>query len=153
MAVPLAGAKILASDLLGIFSTDTGAWTTYTPTWTQSATISHTVNHAVYMKIGRLVATSVYLTATSAGTANNSVLVTLPVTAARAGMVVGGGFFLFDASASTFYTGIPLNASTTTVAFYANAVTASIGQTGGSFTAAIATNDQLRFNLVYESAS
>lgn len=159
MAYPWTANDILtAADLnaaigTGIMSTGLGVWTAYTPTFTQSATVTYTNNWAKYCKVGRLVVASVYLTATSAGTANNAVTITLPVTAANAGAVAGGGFFLFDASASTFYTGIPLLATTTTVVFYANAVTAAIGQTGGSFTAAIASTDQIRFGVVYEAAS
>lgn len=153
MAIFAAGHVLAAADFDTLFPTGIGVWTNYSPTWTQSATITHTVNWAKYAKVGRITLLSVYLTATSAGTANNAVTVTLPTTAANAGAVAGGGFFLFDASASTFYTGIPLLATTSTVVFYANAVTAAIGQTGGSFTAAIASSDQIRFNLVYESAS
>ena len=58
-----------------------GAWSTYTPTWTQSATITKTTVRNEYVKLGRFVSGVVQLSASSAGTASNAIKVTTPVTA------------------------------------------------------------------------
>lgn len=153
MAVFPAGHILTSADFDTLFPTGVGAWTSYTPTLVQGVTVTKTVNHATYMRIGRLVAVSMYLTCTSAGTANNAVTIGIPVTSARSGDPCGGAGWLYDASAVTFYSGVPLLATTTTANIYANAVTAAMGQTGGSFTAALASSDQIRCNFIYEAAA
>lgn len=153
MAVPLAGAKILASDLSGIFATDTGAWTTYTPTLTQSGAVTKTVTEASYMKIGRLVIASGYLTCTGAGSANNAVLVGVPVTAASGSAVIGSGW-VYDASSSAWYAGPATLQSTSVFGFALSGNTALVaGATGSGFTAALANTDQVRYAIMYQSAS
>src|SRR5881397_1025495 len=109
MAVPLAGAKVKAADLLGIFPGNTDSWTAYTPTLTQGATPSKTVEYAGWMKTGRLVtvALSLAMTATTPGTAANAVIIGLP---SAAGTPVTfrslGSAGIFDSSASLWYTGL-----------------------------------------------
>lgn len=152
MTLPLAGAPILATDLATIFATNTDGWTSYTPTWTQSATISKTVVRAAYMKIGRLVVVNVSLLATSAGTANNAMVVSLPVTASGAHQPIGAAFF--NDNGTALYTGSAYGASTTTVQFLnGGSASAFWGQTGGGFTAAIASGDNIAFTAIYESAA
>ena len=56
-----------------------GAWTAYTPTWTQGVAISKTVNYARYVQIGKLVVVQVQMTATSGGTAGQGFSVSTPV--------------------------------------------------------------------------
>lgn len=73
---------------------DMGPRRTYTPTWTQSATISKTVVRSEYRYIGREVSGVVFLTATSAGTASNAMVVTNPVAAAwTSNQSIGSGFY------------------------------------------------------------
>lgn len=55
------------------------AWTSYTPTFTQTATITKTVAFARYMQIGKTVFFTLAMNATSAGTAGAFVRVGLPV--------------------------------------------------------------------------
>lgn len=98
-----------------------GEWQSYTPTWTQSATITKTVNWARYTKLNKLVIGSIKMTATSAGTANNKMLVGLPVNASANNFMMGTMGF-FDDSATTegkyIYAGISvLYESSTTMAF------------------------------------
>ena len=66
-----------------------GAWQDYTPTWTQSATITKTVTWARYTQFNKLVIGSVKMTATSAGTASNIVKVSLPVNASANNFMMG----------------------------------------------------------------
>ena len=51
------------------------AWETWTPTVTQSGSVTCTVTYAKYAQIQKLVVASAYLTVTGTGTANNPVLV------------------------------------------------------------------------------
>jgi len=89
-----------------------GTWQDYTPSWTQSATITKTVNFARYCQFNKLVFGSVKMTATSAGTANNKILVGLPIAASSNNFIIGtmnyfdnsGGSGYMNAFAfSTFY--------------------------------------------------
>lgn len=61
----------------------------YTPTLTQSATITKTVNWARYTKFGKLVYGSIKLTASASGTANNKIIVDLPVSASSNNYIIG----------------------------------------------------------------
>lgn len=74
-----------------------GTFSSYTPTWTQSATITKTTNWARYTQFNKLVMGSIKMTASSAGTANNKMLVGLPVAASANNFIVGSMMF-FDAS-------------------------------------------------------
>lgn len=150
MALPLAGAPILASDLSSIFATGIGAWTPYTPTFTQSATITKTVVRGAYMKIGRLVVVNYRLSATSAGTASQSVRVGLPVQPV-ADFQAGTAMFV-DASTSTVYLlGSICFASTSDMVFVSDGSGANLfGQTPA---VTVASGDLIQGTFFYESAS
>jgi hypothetical protein len=60
---------------------DMGAWTSYTPTWSQTATISKTVTFSKYIQIGKSVIYQGYMVATSAGTASGAISIGIPVAA------------------------------------------------------------------------
>lgn len=151
MTLPLAGAKVRASDLSTIFPQNTDAWTAYTPTWTQGATISKTITRASYTKIGRTVTGLVYMTATSSGTAANPVKVTVPTAAASATGAVGT-FWMYDVSAATYYTGIVTWADVNTLQFIAGGATTNVlGQ--ATFTAALVSGDLFACGFTYEAAS
>lgn len=57
---------------------DGGSWTSYTPSWLQSVAITKTVTIAKYRHIGRSMKGVVFMTATSAGTASQAIVVTIP---------------------------------------------------------------------------
>jgi hypothetical protein len=126
------------------------AWTSYTPTLTQSATVTKTVTYAKYMKIGRLVIVNLLLAVTGAGTAANAVLVGLPVTAATGDGSIGAGY-IYDASVSTIYNGVADLASTTTADLLAPATGGGLGAFG--FTAALAASDAVSLSAMYEAAT
>lgn len=78
-----------------------GAWTAYTPTVTQSATITKSVTYGFYMRVGRTIHGVFFLTASSAGTAGNNVQVGLPVAAyssSPSNLVIGTGQFTYMAN-------------------------------------------------------
>jgi len=127
------------------------AWTTFTPTLTQSGTVTKTVTYASYMKIGRLVIANVLLAVTGSGTGGNGVKVGLPVTAAQAGNMACGSFWIIDSSAVTNYTGVAELDSTSVVKGVANAQSSELGS--ASFTAALASGDTVSYAVMYEAAS
>lgn len=128
-------------------------WTGYTPTWTQGATITNTIAEADYAQDGRTITAAVNLTATSAGTANNPIIINLPVPARVAGGTKGS-FAFQDASTGNIYAGSALLISTTTMAFVGSAAATTLfGQTGSAFALAIGTGDGLSAIVTYQSAS
>jgi hypothetical protein len=143
-------AALTESDINTYLMHEGGAWTSYSPTWTQSATITHTVNYSKYARAGRLITWVFDLSATSAGTASNGLAVTPPVTAASAFGVSGSGRF-FDTSASDVYLLEITGFSTTLFTFYGDASTAS--SFGGAPAVTVASGDNLRGCVIYEAAS
>lgn len=134
-----------------------GAWLDYTPTWTQSATITKTVNWARYTQLGKWVQVSIKMTATGAGTSNNKILVGLPVGASTNNFVMGNGLVV-DVSSSPDDAAyrLPIFESSSTVAFYGTATafdpTQFWGLSGGPTAAAtIASGDILYLSMAYEA--
>lgn len=134
----------------GVVAND--AWTTYTPSLTQSGTVTKTVSYAAYQRMGRMITVLVRLIVTGTGTGANAVVVGLPVTASAANLIAGSGI-VFDSSASAVYKGLVNLASTTTVRLYyaGDTTVSSLGQAG--FTAGLASNDEVQFCATYEAAS
>jgi hypothetical protein len=128
------------------------AWTSYTPTLTQSGAVTKTVTYAKYIQMGKTVIANVILTCTGAGSAANSVIVGLPVTAAQSASQLIGTAELFDADAALAYRAMVMIASTTTVFLRpANSTVSNVlGNT--SFTAALASGDVITLTIMYEAA-
>lgn len=98
--------------------TSTYLYTAYTPTWTQSATITKTVNWARYVQIGKFVNGSIKMTASSAGTANNKILVGLPVAASANNFIIGQMMFFDDSTNTDLVITVPcFYESSTTMSF------------------------------------
>ena len=129
-----------------------GAWTAYTPTWTQGATISKTVAYARYTQIGKLVAVQAHLAATSAGTATQMVTVTLPVPAKNFSgsySVLGDAAFT-DSSPYTCYSLIGYATNTNQALFIGDTTAANNFGTVPAIT--IASGDLFSFSFSYEAA-
>lgn len=131
----------------------TTAVQTWTPTLTQSGTVTHTATEARYVRTGTLVQAWGYLSVTGSGTTNNTVTVTLPVTASgnATGSVLGTAFI---GAGGVVYVGVAQLASSTTLSFRVapgNAA-ASLGGTG-SFgvnpNVGLANGDSVRFAIAY----
>lgn len=122
----------------------------FTPTWTQSATISKTLNYSRYFLEGKKARGSVYMTASSGGTAANAQLVTLPFTAVY-NTVVGSGYFQ-DGSNLTGL--VPYLNSTTQLAFVTvdASYTTVLGQTSSGNPAGVTSGDVLSFDFELELA-
>lgn len=131
------------------------AWTSYTPTLTQSGAVTKTVTYAKYMKVGRLVVVNLLLSCTGSGTAGNAVKIGLPVAAAVSSAVPIGTGYINDSSANLIYYGLADFASSTTevqlLVIQQGSAAAVLG--AGSFTAALATGDGVGLYVMYESAT
>jgi hypothetical protein len=145
----VAGQVLTAAEL-----NDAGTWQDYTPTWTQSATITKTVNWARYMQFNKFVCVQVKMTASSAGTANNKILVGLPVNASSNNYLMGS-FTYFDESLTIdqiLFSDV-IYESTSTVSFFP-VLSASSGTFGirNGVSSASNTNKGIRFGQDYTNA-
>ncbi len=142
-------------------STDTGklqnevsysAWINYTPTITQSGTVTATITRARYRRNGTQVEVHVRVDMTAAGSAGSGVTISLPVTAAYTGNVdIVGVMAVYDASAGQVYSGVARLGSTTTIDSLAhNSGATSIGA-NPSF--ALASGDVVSCHINYEAAA
>lgn len=138
------------------FPLGVAAWTSYTPTLTQNATVTKTVTYAKYQRVGRLITVQGFLSVTGAGTGVNAVVIGLPVAAAQtSGLALGVGV-VFDSSATLAYKGIVMVTGASTVSMYGandTVATAYIGAGGGGFSAALASGDTIAYTATYESAT
>lgn len=131
-----------------------GAWTDWTPTITQSGTVTYTDVRSAYTRFGRKIQTDGVLSVTGSGTSTNLVTVTLPVNAAstNANTVLGAGW-IFDSSASQYYFGIWVPNSASTAKLQITSVGGSAAYAGlASFTAGLASGDVVTFQFTYEAA-
>jgi hypothetical protein len=151
------GATLTESDINTYLMGEGGAWTSWTPTVTQSASVTVTNTHSRYARYGRTIHATTLLTVTGSGTASNDILISLPVTAAAAygaAAIVMGVGHVIDSSASLSYHGPAVSFNTTTCRIKAASAASSTGYLGGTtFTAGLASGDNLLFTITYEAAS
>lgn len=131
-----------------------GAWTAFTPTLTQSATVTKTVTYAKYVRLGRVISANISVVVTGAGTASNAIVAGLPVAVATGVTMLGVGY-IYDASANAVYKATVEVGSPTTSALFRPA-----SATGNDFlganapmTAALASGDLIVYAVTYEAAS
>lgn len=155
--INFAGAGVTVTDagsneaLVTIPGGGSGTFSDYVPVITQSGTVTHAATIARYEQTGKRVTVVLNLAVTGTGSASNAVTVSLPVTARDSGMRGGSGI-IYDASAGLIYRAVIGFASTTTINFEpTNSTVANVlGVT--SFTAALASGDQIHATFVYEAA-
>lgn len=122
---------------------DIGTLQTYTPTLTQSGSVTKTVTQCLYKQIGRWSAGVIDLAVTGSGTGANAILVGLPsAVSASTNAVIGKGY-VFDTSASTFYTGVVLASTTTAMSFLPCSTDSSSVLGAAVMTAALASGDRI----------
>jgi len=129
---------------------NTSSWT---PTLTQGVNVTKTVTSARYIQIGKIVIGSFFLIVTGAGTASNTIVMSLPVTAATNGS--RGTMTLYDSSSLNVYPGI-FFVSTSTTAQFSTTQTAQLNSQQylgyANFTAGLAVSDQIEGSFIYEAA-
>jgi len=145
-------AGITAATASATYATQTNfsntGWTSYTPTITQGATLSKTVNYAKYKQIGKTLYVNISMTITSGGTAGNRIRTSLPIPVISADVVVLGSGYYFDAG-TAHYPGTAIIYDVNTVELYTHA---SANAIGASPAVTAANNDVMAYNLVYEVA-
>jgi hypothetical protein len=126
------------------------AWESYTPSLTQSGTVTKTVTYAKYTQINKLCICNVRLDVTGTGTSGNSILVGLPLTSATSSLISFGAASIYDASTSTMYSAnVRLN-TTTTVNFVGD--WSGANSWGVNPAIGLAASDQITFSIMYEVA-
>lgn len=134
-----------ANSLLG------GAWTNWTPTFTQTATITKTTlgRYCAFGKIGMI---QVRLDATSAGTSGAQIQVgNIPSGIAPLNNVdmAVGSYLFYDASANTYYMGSVLTISGGATLYFGSDANLSLGATPAF---AVASGDVFTFTASWEIA-
>jgi hypothetical protein len=127
-----------------------GQWTSYVPTWTQGATISKTVTYSRYIKLGRLVIAQGVLVATSNGTANTAIQVSLPVAAVQVLATVGQIWWI---GSSLYYETTAALGTSTSFVGVLRGTSLNLGQTSAGWDNQVASGDTYSYHIFYESAS
>ncbi len=128
------------------------ATSTYTPTLTQSGTVTKTVTYAHYWQIGKLVLFWVKLAVTGAGSAGTTIAIGLPVaTSAGPPDVIIGNCAWQDTSTGTQYPGVVIPVSTTVVNLFRVDASYTDGM-GVDPNLALASTDVLNTTGMYEAA-
>lgn len=129
-----------------------GTWNDYTPTFTQSATITKTVNWARYTQLNKWVQVSVKLTATSGGTFPNVIKIGLPVNASTNNYVMGTAIYVDDSdNPDTYHTIFCVYDSASTVAFRKTDEYSVLATLWGIGYPQIASGDVMYMNIAYEA--
>jgi hypothetical protein len=128
-----------------------GPWDlTYTPTLTQTATVTKTVSAARYTRNGKTIDGVISLAVTGPGTSNGNIIMSLPVAArATTPSTIGHGW-IYDTSLNGLIWGHALLTSTTTFGIKASASAAFVGN--GTISGGLASGDSIEVMFHYEAA-
>lgn len=124
-------------------------WSSWTPTITQSSSVTKTVTSAKYIHAGTYVLYELFLAVTGAGSAGNVITVSLPVNAATSSELPCGQGALLDASVQT-YPCLAFLASASTLKMFRTDATAT-NFLGADPSFALASGDSIRLTGFYES--
>ena len=130
-------------------------WTAWTPVLTQGVTVSTSTNACRYIQIGNLVVVKGNITASSSGTANEFIGISLPSTPINAaGSMASGVAKIRDASANLATVGVCDFYGLPSLSFGSGLSTAvtSWALTGANFAVALANSDTITFTAMYEVA-
>jgi hypothetical protein len=144
---------VLGTDVITTTDLNRGAWTTWTPTASQSVALTLSSAVGRYIQIGKMVIATADITINSTGTAGQVVVIGgLPVTSTQRGNAGAGSYF--DVSATTDYHLFGTWQSTTQVALGSNNSSTASGAGGFGLSPAVtaAAGDIVHLTLVYEAA-
>ena len=148
------GAALTEADINTYLMGEGGAWTSWTPTVTQSGAVTVTNTRSRYARYGRTIHFSLELTVTGTGTGSNAIIVSLPVTAADSSGASGITGHIRDDSSGINYAFIGYGTSTTTFRLKSTSTDGALGLLGSTtFTAALASGDLIFASGTYEAAS
>ena len=133
----------------------TAAWTAWTPTITQGATMSISTNTSAYLKIGSLAIVRCNVTFTSAGTLANTILVNVPAALATSSnfnyLSVGVGS-LFITPTDRYHFVLTTNNSTTQFRLAPTTSNTDFVLGSGVFSGALKNGDALDFTAAWQVA-
>jgi len=129
-----------------------GAWASWTPVVTQSVNVTVTNTRSRFARYGRTIHFTTSLTVTGAGTAANSVFISLPVNSATSDVMVGHGRIVDTSAAATWIGATYLSVGNTTMGIVNLTSGIYFGDTSGGFTAALAVGDVINISGTYEAA-
>ena len=138
-------------NLKALLPLDQVAFSTWTPTITQVGNPTKTVTYARYQQVGKIIAAYWKLAVTSAGTTNNPITISVPVTAKQSDQYCGQ-FIFTDQSTGSIYVGIAQLASTTTVQGLLSSTSGVTSVIGSTPNLPLASGDTLWGSIVYEAA-
>ena len=148
------GAALTESDIVTYLAGEGGAWSSWTPVVTQSATPTLTNTRSRYARYGRTIHFSLKVDITSSGTGGNAIVITLPVTAADASVVSSITGVLRDSSSGNNFPFIGYTNNTTSFRLKDATATGNLGLLGSTtFTDALASGDEIWASGTYEAAS
>jgi len=133
-----------------------GTWTSFTPTFTQGASVStSTTAGSFYSTVGNITYVIGKATFSSAGTANNMIIMTNPPVAPIASSyLISGTVKVYDQSANLIYMGF-CEVDPSGIYFSSGIASAAStyywGMTGSQFAIALASSDTINFSLMYRS--
>ena len=137
-----------------------GALTSWTPTVTQSGSVTVTNTYSRYMRVGRMITAWFSLAVTGSGTAANAIVIgALPATAAQGGIQVGGSEIFDSSGAAGFskYAGLLYLESTTTLTIRdgmsVHQSDNRLGTSTGAFSLGLANGDTLAGWCTYEAGA
>lgn len=125
-------------------------WEAWTPAVVQNGAVASTNNLGRYTQINKLVIAVARVTITGAGTANNTVTLSLPLTANNNSAQIVGSGFIYDASTNRIDIVAAEVATATTIRFYRNAAPAN-SFWGIDPNVALASGDSISVSLWYEA--
>lgn len=152
------GAPLTESDINTYLMGEGGAWTSWTPTVTQSGSVTVTVTSAAFARYGRTILFRAHLSVTGSGTASNAIVLSLPVAASASYVLnhpINGSALLVDQSTSQWDLAIPVRATSTSTVYLVSvgsAVNTYLGN-DGNFAAGLASGDTIWYAGSYEAAS
>lgn len=132
----------------------TGAWTTWTPTVTQSGTVTYTGTYAKYIRVGGFLVCRALLDVTGTGTASNDILCTLPVDMAYATssyLILGAGW-IRDDSTGNDYPCLPVPSGVANRVAFKRSDADHTANVGNDPDFALASGDKISFFVVVEAA-
>jgi hypothetical protein len=138
-------------NLKALLPLDIAAYTAWTPTITQVGNPTKTVTYARYQQFGKMVTAYWKLAVTSAGTTNNAITVSIPVTAKQSDQY-SGTFVFTDQSTGAIYVGTAQLASTTTVQGLLSSTSGVTAVIGVAPNLPLASGDTLWGSITYEAA-
>lgn len=145
--------SIYTGSVWTTFGTAHGVLGAWTPTVTQTGSVTVTVTYAKLQRIGRYISGWFKLAVTGSGSAGTAVIVSAPVTALEADISVGTAM-LQDQSTNTYYNSNLHMESTSSFSLRHPVVGAGDSRLGvAGFTVGLASGDLLRGQFHYEAVA